>query len=172
MLELAGAFEIGQYLGLSRQRVHQLTESPSFPTPVAVLAAGSIWDMNEIKNWKVRMRPTQEATIFSVPARDPARPQDDPWDADAVAFLRSTAEGAAWSRGTLFECLREQSNQRKKDAERYRRAIRLADLHGVERRADVGGTTVHFFRTDKLNPWHYPSSAAERRDWLKAAAST
>lgn len=37
--------------GISRQRVHQLTSRPDFPAPVAVLAAGSIWNRQDVADW-------------------------------------------------------------------------------------------------------------------------
>jgi prophage regulatory protein len=42
-MDLMGAQEVAELLGVSRQRVHQLAERPDFPAPVAVLAAGKIW---------------------------------------------------------------------------------------------------------------------------------
>lgn len=38
-------------LGVSRQRVHQLTSRPDFPTPEAVLSAGTIWSRAAIERW-------------------------------------------------------------------------------------------------------------------------
>lgn len=49
--ELVGAAEVADLLGVSRQRVHQLSGQPSFPKPVAVLAAGSIWRRIDIERW-------------------------------------------------------------------------------------------------------------------------
>lgn len=38
-------------LGVSRQRVHQLTQREDFPAPVAVLAGGSIWERQAVSDW-------------------------------------------------------------------------------------------------------------------------
>jgi predicted DNA-binding transcriptional regulator AlpA len=39
-------------LGVSRQRVHQLTEEDSsFPKPVAELATGRVWETSDIEAW-------------------------------------------------------------------------------------------------------------------------
>jgi hypothetical protein len=47
-----------------------------------------------------------------IPQRDPDRPQDDPWDADAVRYLLAAGGGAqGWTRGVLMECLRRQTGQ-------------------------------------------------------------
>jgi predicted DNA-binding transcriptional regulator AlpA len=54
MDELMGTAEIAEMLGVSRQRVHQLTRRPGFPEPVAVLSAGSIWERSKIEAWAER----------------------------------------------------------------------------------------------------------------------
>lgn len=46
-----GLTEIAEYLGVSRQRVHQLTHSPGFPEPVARLSAGHIWTREDVEAW-------------------------------------------------------------------------------------------------------------------------
>lgn len=38
-------------LGVSRQRVHQLTARADFPDPVVVLAGGNIWERRAISDW-------------------------------------------------------------------------------------------------------------------------
>jgi prophage regulatory protein len=49
---LLGATEIGVLLGVSRQRVDQLTrEDETFPKPVAELAAGRVWDREDVEKW-------------------------------------------------------------------------------------------------------------------------
>ena len=41
---MVGTAEVGEMLGISRQRVHQLVaEDPNFPVPEAELAGGRIW---------------------------------------------------------------------------------------------------------------------------------
>lgn len=46
-----GAYEIAELLGVSRQRVQQLTKEPGFPKPVAVLKAGSVWRRPSVEAW-------------------------------------------------------------------------------------------------------------------------
>jgi hypothetical protein len=51
-LHLVGPAEIGKMLGVSRQRVHQLTEEdPSFPKPAAELATGRVWETRDVEKW-------------------------------------------------------------------------------------------------------------------------
>ena len=38
-------------LGLSRQRVFQLTSAAGFPPPAAVLAAGKVWKRADVEEW-------------------------------------------------------------------------------------------------------------------------
>ena len=45
------AAEIAQMLGLSRQRVTQLSAKPDFPVPIATLSVGKIWAYDDIKAW-------------------------------------------------------------------------------------------------------------------------
>lgn len=155
---LVGVHEIAEVLGVSKQRVHQLAAVADFPRPVAVLNAGSIWDHADIDRWRTKMRPTTAATP-NVPLRDPDRPQNDPWDADAVFFLmRLTGRSKNW----LMEHMRGQSRL---DQDTVQQARALAARHGVECRTHPDGTTVHFFRTDSDAPRPYPASEAERRAW-------
>lgn len=50
--DLVGPAEIAQMLGVVRQYVHRLShEDPSFPAPVAELAAGRIWNRADIVKW-------------------------------------------------------------------------------------------------------------------------
>lgn len=48
-LELGGVHEMAAMLGVSKQRVYQLTQKPWFPRPLAKLACGSIYDMNDVR---------------------------------------------------------------------------------------------------------------------------
>lgn len=168
-MRLAGVQEVAELLGVSRQRVHQLVAAPGFPQPIADLAAGRIWDLSDVEAWRDQMRPfgaKKTSEKANVPPRDPERPQDDPWDANAVRYLLGTADGAAWKRGDLMQCLREQASQVLRQPARVTAAAALASAHGVERRPDAGGKTIHFFRTDEKAPRPYPASASERRQWL------
>jgi predicted DNA-binding transcriptional regulator AlpA len=50
--ELAGMAEIAEMLGVVRQYVDRLTrEDPTFPEPVAELAAGRVWKRADIVKW-------------------------------------------------------------------------------------------------------------------------
>ena len=46
-----GLTEIAEALGISRQRVDQLTRREDFPKPAAVLASGRIWKTEDIEKW-------------------------------------------------------------------------------------------------------------------------
>jgi prophage regulatory protein len=51
-VQLMGAHEIRIRLGgISRQRVHQLTHRPDFPTPVADLDQGKVWLADDVTAW-------------------------------------------------------------------------------------------------------------------------
>jgi len=49
--DLVGVAEIAEMLGVTRQRVHQLTRTPGFPAPVATLIGGRIYDRDEVERW-------------------------------------------------------------------------------------------------------------------------
>lgn len=49
--ELAGATEIADALGVTRQRVQQLASEPGFPAPVAVLKMGKVWALDDVRAW-------------------------------------------------------------------------------------------------------------------------
>jgi predicted DNA-binding transcriptional regulator AlpA len=50
-LHLVGAREIRDLLGVSRQRVYQLAGRDDFPRPVAALASGKVWRIEDIQAW-------------------------------------------------------------------------------------------------------------------------
>jgi prophage regulatory protein len=52
--DLVGLTEIAELLGVSRQRVDQLAAGDDFPEPIAVLAAGRIWNCSDIEAWARR----------------------------------------------------------------------------------------------------------------------
>lgn len=57
-LELMGSHEIRARLGgISRQRVYQITNSKTFPDPVAVLEMGKVWLKADVENWIKKHRP-------------------------------------------------------------------------------------------------------------------
>ena len=48
---LLGNAEIGRLLGVSRQRVSQLTTRPGFPRPRAILSMGNVWSLTDLQKW-------------------------------------------------------------------------------------------------------------------------
>lgn len=56
-MELVGTTEIGQMLGVSRQRADQLTRVKGFPKPAAELAQGRIWRKAAVERWIAKNRP-------------------------------------------------------------------------------------------------------------------
>jgi predicted DNA-binding transcriptional regulator AlpA len=55
-LRLVGAAEIRAMLGVSKQRVYQITTKKGFPDPVAVLAMGKVWLAEDVEKWIARNR--------------------------------------------------------------------------------------------------------------------
>lgn len=51
MAGAVGVVEIGQLLGVSRQRALVLTKRAGFPAPVAQLAMGRVWDRDQVITW-------------------------------------------------------------------------------------------------------------------------
>ena len=54
---LMGAREIEVRLGISRQRVYQLTSSPGWPEPYDELAMGKVWRIEDVEAWIRENRP-------------------------------------------------------------------------------------------------------------------
>lgn len=50
-VDLVGTSEIADLLGVSRQRVFQLSLEPHFPAPVASLTAGKFWRRSDVERW-------------------------------------------------------------------------------------------------------------------------
>lgn len=48
---LMGAREIEERLGVSRQRVYQLTRRPDWPEPYDTLAMGAVWRTEDVEAW-------------------------------------------------------------------------------------------------------------------------
>lgn len=48
---LVGSAEIGQMLGVSRQRVQQLIRRKDFPAPEVVLNMGKVWKRADVEAW-------------------------------------------------------------------------------------------------------------------------
>lgn len=53
MEPVLGAAEIAELLGVSRQRVQQLTGKPGFPEPFAHLSMGKVWRTSDVLAWAV-----------------------------------------------------------------------------------------------------------------------
>ena len=51
---LVGSQELTRLLGVGRARVYQISSADDFPKPAAVLAMGSIWRLEDIKEWAAR----------------------------------------------------------------------------------------------------------------------
>lgn len=55
---LMGSREIELRLGVSRQRINQLTNRPDWPAPYDELAMGKVWRIEDIEAWIAANRPT------------------------------------------------------------------------------------------------------------------
>jgi len=68
---LVGVKEAASALGVSKQRVSELSRQPSFPHPLADLAAGPVWDRHAIARYLERWprkrtgRPAKHAVSFA-----------------------------------------------------------------------------------------------------------
>lgn len=51
MAMLGGVTEVAELIGVSRQRFADLRARADFPEPVAELASGPVWDIDEIRRW-------------------------------------------------------------------------------------------------------------------------
>jgi prophage regulatory protein len=58
---LMGAREIEERLGVSRQRVYQLTGRPDWPAPYDELAMGKVWRIADVEAWIRAHRPDLDA---------------------------------------------------------------------------------------------------------------
>ncbi len=48
--------EIAELLGVSKQRAHQIADSPGFPAPVAEDTRGRLWNRRDVAAWAKRWR--------------------------------------------------------------------------------------------------------------------
>ncbi len=74
---LVGSQELTRLLGVGRARVYQISSTDDFPKPAAVLAMGSIWRLEDIKEWAARKGRTLHLTALipdAVQAGDQAGP--------------------------------------------------------------------------------------------------
>jgi len=70
-LDLVSTAEIARLLGVSRQRVQQLTKTGGFPPPAATLNMGSVWHTSDVVAWA-------EKTGRRLLGPDGSRPGDIP----------------------------------------------------------------------------------------------
>ena len=49
--ELVGRGEIADMLGISRQRVHELTQRKDFPEPVGQIGGRGVWRKKDVEAW-------------------------------------------------------------------------------------------------------------------------
>jgi len=54
--ELMGATDVARLLGVSRQRVYQLSSEAAFPAPAAHLARGAVWSRADVEAWSERRK--------------------------------------------------------------------------------------------------------------------
>lgn len=59
--ELVGTHEIAAMLGVSRQRVLQLAQTPGFPAPVARLKVGNVWVKHQVSAWETARQERRRA---------------------------------------------------------------------------------------------------------------
>lgn len=60
-MNLAGVSEIAALLGVSRQYASVLSARRDFPEPVATLAMGKVWSLDDVRAWaKETDRATRE----------------------------------------------------------------------------------------------------------------
>lgn len=52
-----GNGEIAARLGVTRQRVYQITNRKGFPDPIATLTMGQVWMTEDIEAWVAANRP-------------------------------------------------------------------------------------------------------------------
>lgn len=69
MCEPAGPQEVADELGVSRNRVYQLRGRMDFPMPKWWLATGPLWELDDIRNFKLIPRAN---------GRPATRPEDEP----------------------------------------------------------------------------------------------
>ncbi|MFI7431330.1 helix-turn-helix transcriptional regulator [Micromonospora sp. NPDC049836] len=56
-VELYGAAEIQERLGISRQRAYVLISRRDFPAPIASLKMGNVWLKDDVERWIAEKRP-------------------------------------------------------------------------------------------------------------------
>jgi hypothetical protein len=66
--ELVGLSEVGELLGVSRQRAGQLAEADGFPTAVARLKSGPVFVADQVRTFAARRRGTGRPRSVVLPA--------------------------------------------------------------------------------------------------------
>lgn len=51
LMDLVGSAEIADRLGLTQSRINQLAIKSGFPTPVAELKGGRVWEWSAVEEW-------------------------------------------------------------------------------------------------------------------------
>jgi predicted DNA-binding transcriptional regulator AlpA len=51
---VVAAAEVARILGVSRQRVSQVTAKSDFPAPIAALTVGKVWAYADVRAWAER----------------------------------------------------------------------------------------------------------------------
>lgn len=62
---LLGIAELADEFDTSRQRAHQIANTKGFPEPIARLAMGPIWSLDDVQSWVMKhpRRRTKEARL-------------------------------------------------------------------------------------------------------------
>lgn len=55
MPKIVGVAEMAEMLGLTKQRVQQLTQRSDFPEPVYRMTAGNFWLLTDFEEWARRV---------------------------------------------------------------------------------------------------------------------
>ncbi|MFV2017942.1 hypothetical protein [Micromonospora sp. LOL_023] len=59
-MELVGAWELAEMLGVTRQRAWVISRHRDFPAPVAKLRMGDVWNRADVVDWIKQHRPHQQ----------------------------------------------------------------------------------------------------------------
>jgi serine/threonine protein kinase len=137
-IDIGGAFEVADLLGVTRQRVASLRARPSFPEPLAELAAGPIFDLDEIRRWAASSR------------RRSGRPRNSP---DRILGGRYLLEGSPIGRGGFGEVFKATDRQAGEDD---RAVVAVKVLHPKE---DAEAVDFDRFRREQqiLSQHHHPN---------------
>lgn len=64
-VEIMGAREVCDFLGIGRTRLTALMRTPSvnFPEPLGKISAGYVWNAADIRRWAVKHRPDRSGDV-------------------------------------------------------------------------------------------------------------